>query len=194
MPRASEPLTYIGPGGEEEDGALAQAAAAGDRQALEQLFHRYEPKVVPYLQRLVRDDEVGVDLFQDAFFRAWANLSSYDSRHPFHSWFYRIATNIAIDWMRRRARLLPADEPTPEQPVPTLVAQRDKARRIEQAVTQLRQEQQTVFILRQYQGLSYADIADITDSPEGTVRSRMHYALRFLRERLRYLVEEGEPQ
>jgi len=118
------------------------------------------------------------------------NLSQFDPRRAFSTWFYRIATNAAIDWLRRRSRALPPADSPPQETVLHAVAARDMARRVEQAVHELPEDQRLVFVLRHYQGLAYGEIAMITGSPEGTVRSRMHYALRALREKLRYIIEE----
>ena len=175
------------------DEQLAQAAAAQDARALEELFRRYEPPVVRYLQRLTHDADAADDLFQDSFLRAYANLGRYDARRPFRPWLYRIATNVALDWLRRRTRAEAAQVPPPGEPsVDSEVVERALARRVEAAVAALSVDHRTVFVLRHYQGLDYAEIAQICGSPEGTVRSRMHYAIRALRGKLSFLVEEGE--
>jgi RNA polymerase sigma-70 factor (ECF subfamily) len=194
MRRATPNLVYLGP----EDGLvsdewLARAAAAGDMRALEELYRRYETPVVRYLQRVVRDNDTAIDLFQEAFFRAYVNLSRFDPRRSFRPWLYRVATNVARDWIRHESRALPpAATPAEEPSVISIVEARDLARRVADAVAELADDHRLVVILRQYQGLSYAEIAEITGSPEGTVRSRMHYALRALREKLRFLAEEED--
>jgi len=175
------------------DEFLARAALAGDMRAVEELFRRYEPPIVRYLQRLTRNSEIAVDLFQDTFLRAYVNLGVYDSRRPFRPWLYRIATNLGLDWLRHRTPALPAGG-GPEAPpsVEAVVVARDLARQVEQAVAELADDHRTVFLLRHYQQLGYAEIAQIVGSPEGTVRSRMHHSLRILREKLRYLLEEDD--
>ena len=191
--RASQPLEMLGPehpGPSDEE--LARAAVSGDMRAVEELFRRYEAPLVRYLQRLVRDDQAGEDLFQDAFFRAWVNLSAYDPRRAFRAWLYRIATNIGLDWLRRQSRALPPADPPDDIPVVTVVAERDLSHRVAEAIAELSLDHRTVFILRHYQSLGYTEIAQIAGSPEGTVRSRRHHALRILREKLRYLMEEEQ--
>ena len=175
------------------DEQLAAAVVGGNAQALEELFGRYERPLVRYLQRLTRDADVAEDLFQDAFLRAYANLRAFDPRRPFRPWLYRIATNLALDWLRRQGRAEMAPEPASgERPVESVVAERELERRVEVAVAELSADHRAVFILRHYQGLDYAEIALICGSPEGTVRSRMHYAIRALRERLRGQLEVGD--
>ncbi|MBM3473978.1 MAG: sigma-70 family RNA polymerase sigma factor [Armatimonadetes bacterium] len=192
MGHARPRLLYLRAADEElPDGQLACAAAAGDMWALEELFRRYEPRVVRYLQRLVRDEEGADDLFQDASLRAYVNLSSFHPDRSFRAWLYRIATNAGLDWIRRRRRALPAAQAEGVGPPPeVLVIERDLVRRAEQAMAELSDDHRTVFLLRHFGQLSYAEIAQIVGSPEGTVRSRMHYAVRALREKLRYLREE----
>jgi RNA polymerase sigma-70 factor (ECF subfamily) len=186
-------LLYLRAGDEElPDERLVRAAAAGEMWALEALFRRYEGPVVRYLQRLVREEDAADDLFQESFLRAYVNLGSFHPERSFRAWLYRIATNAALDFVRRRRRALPpahTDEPDPG--VETVVFRRDLARQVEEAVAELSDDHRTVFLLRHSQELSYAEIAEVVGGPEGTVRSRMHYAVRALREKLRYLVEEG---
>ena len=174
------------------DEALARAGAAGDLRAVEELYRRYQGSVIGYLQRLVRDSDSAVDLFMEAFFRAYVNLKSFDPRRSFRPWLYRIATNVGHDWLRQQTRALPPAEAAGDPSVLDAVAERELSRQVEAVVADLPAEQRTAFILRHYQGLSYAEIAGVCNCPEGTVRSRMHYAVRVLRARLRFLVEEGD--
>jgi RNA polymerase sigma-70 factor (ECF subfamily) len=193
--RSSRPrLAYLESGDRgPSDEALASAGAAGDLRAIEELYRRYQRPVICYLQRLVRDNDLAVDLFMEAFFRAYANLGSFDPRRGFRPWLYRIATNVGLDWLRQRARALPpADAAAQEPSVFEAVAERELSRQVEEIVAVLPDEQRTAFILKHYQGLSYAEIAAVCGCPEGTVRSRMHYSVRVLRAKLRYLIEEGD--
>ena len=194
MGDASPVLRLLGP--EESlpsDEALTAASLTGNMRALEELYRRYHTPVVCYLQRLCRDEDIAEDLFQEAFFRAYANLERFDARRRFRPWLYRIANNVGLDWLRSRSRALPPVEgPLTERSAAEVVAERELGRQVAEAVSHLSDDHRTVFILRQYQGLSYAEIADICDCPEGTVRSRMHYALRILRAKLRFLLEESD--
>ena len=97
-----------------------------------------------------------------------------------------------LAWLRRNRRSLPPADPSGDEPsVFQAVAERELSRRVEEIIAELPPDQRTVFILRYYQGLTYAEIAAICRCPEGTTRSRMHYAVKVLRARLRFLVEEG---
>lgn len=175
------------------DEQLAASAAAGSMAALEELFHRYEKPVVRYITRMISDHEEALDLFQEAFLRAHANLSRYDPRRPFRAWFYRIATNLALDHVRKVARRVPPPEPEPDcMSVASTATDTVLSEQVQTVIARLSEEQRTVFILRHYQGLSYAEIAEVCGSLEGTVRSRMHYAIRALQEKLRFLVEEDD--
>ena len=141
----------------------------------------------------MREADIAVDLFMEAFFRAYVSLRSFDPRRGFRPWLYRIATNVGFDWLRKQTRALPPADPAPEQPsVLDAVAERELSRRVAAIVADLPDDQRTAFILRHYQGLSYAEIATVCGCPEGTVRSRMHYAVRVLRARLRFLLEEAD--
>jgi len=175
------------------DEQLAASAAAGSMAALEELFHRYEKPVVRYLTRMISDHEEALDLFQETFLRAHDNLARYDPRRPFRAWFYRIATNLALDHVRKVARRVAPPEPEPDcLSVVSTATDTVLSEQVQTVVARLSEEQRTVFILRHYQGLSYAEIAEVCGSLEGTVRSRMHYAIRALREKLQFLVEEDD--
>ncbi len=194
MGRANPALEYVSsdtPAPTDE--RLAVAAAEGNMRGLEELYRRYHGPVVCYLQRMARDDDVAEDLFQESFFRAHANLNRFDPKRRFRPWLYRIATNVCLDWLRQRSRTLPPGESEAKDPsLVEIAAGREIARQVEQAVMELSEDHRAVFIMRQYQGLSYAEIAEVSGCPEGTVRSRMHYALRILRAKLRFLVEEEQ--
>lgn len=194
MRTAEHPFTYLGPDdAEPTDEALAHWAAAGNMRAVEELYRRHQGPVVSYLRRLTRDNDIAVDLFMEAFFRAYVNLKSFDPHRPFRPWLYRIASNVGLGWLRRHRRSLPpAGRPDGERPVFEMVAERELSRQVEEAVAELPDDQRTVFILRHYQGLSCAEISAVCGCPEGTVRSRMHYAVRVLRTRLRFWVERDD--
>jgi len=189
-------FAYLGPeDAEPADESLAQWAAAGNLRAVEELYRRYQAPLVSYLRRLTRDDDIAIDLFMESFFRACVNLKSFDAQRAFRPWLYRIATNVGLGWLRRHRRSLPPADASQDEPsVFDVVAERELSRQVEQGVAELPEDQRTVFILRHYQALSCAEIGAICGCPEGTVRSRMHYAVKVLRTKLRFLVEgDDEP-
>ena len=86
------------------DNALVSAYLEGNEDAFEALVHRYQDRLVNYLNNLLHDYELAVDLAQEAFIRVFKNAHRYKGKYQFSTWVYRIATNLAIDEIRRRER------------------------------------------------------------------------------------------
>ncbi len=94
----SEPISSVA------DNRLISAYLTGNEYAFEVLVSRYQDRLVNYLNRLIHDYEMSVDLSQEAFIRVYRNANRYQGQYKFSTWLYRIATNLAIDEMRRRER------------------------------------------------------------------------------------------
>lgn len=170
---------------------IAQAQA-GDRQAFAELVYRYRAGVINVVYRMCGDADLAEDAAQEAFIRAWQHLPRYQPRSPFRNWLYRIATNSALDVLRREwdtadieAVPLAASRSNPE----VAVERNERAEQVRQAVLGLSPASRAVLTLREYEGLSYKEIADTLDIPLGTVMSRLNYARATLREMLRVYLE-----
>lgn len=167
-------------------------AQRGDRQAFGELVYHYREGVINVVYRMCGDANLAEDAAQEAFIRAWQNLPRYQPRSPFRNWLYRIATNVALDTLRRERDAaniedvpLVATTIGPE----AAVEQSERAERVRQAVLALAPASRAVLILREYEGLSYKEIAEALDIPTGTVMSRLNYARTQLREVLRAYLE-----
>jgi len=141
--------------------------------------------------RMCGDVNLAEDAAQEAFIRAWQHLHSYRPRSLFRNWVYRIATNAALDVLRREREAVDIDglplEASDEGPEAT-VEGKEQGERVRQAVLALPPASRAVLILREYEGLAYQEIADTLNIPIGTVMSRLNYARDRLRESLsRYL-------
>ena len=172
---------------------LIRRAQRGDREAFGDLVHRYRQGTVNVVYRMCGDVHLAEDAAQDAFVRAWEALPRYRHRGTFKAWLYRIALNCARDALRRRrpttdveALPLRSDAPGPERQM----LQQERARRVEEAVLGLPEASRAALILREYEGLSYQEIAEALDIPMGTVMSRLHYARSRLREVLAPMMED----
>ena len=171
--------------------ALAQQ---GDRQAFGELVYHYREGVINVVYRMCGDADLAEDAAQEAFIRAWQHLPRYQPRSPFRNWLYRIATNVALDVLRRErdtadidAVPLAASRSNPE----VAVERNERAEQVRRAVLALSPASRVVLILREYEGLSYKEIADTLDIPLGTVMSRLNYARATLRDMLRVYLEAG---
>jgi RNA polymerase sigma-70 factor (ECF subfamily) len=167
--------------------ALISAAKEGDRGAFGQLVRRHREGVVNVVYRMCGDADLAEDSAQEAFIRAWARLASYRPKSPFRNWLYRIATNVALDALRRQREMLDIDtvplaasDGGPQE----VIEERERGERVRQAVLALPEASRAVLVLREYEGLSYQEIADTLGIPMGTVMSRLNYARKLLRDSL----------
>jgi RNA polymerase sigma-70 factor (ECF subfamily) len=182
------------------DQDLARRVLERDDRAFEALFERYGEMIRRHLARIVRDDAAAQDLVQEVFLRVWTRAEQWDARGPFKAWLYRIATNLALNHLRtvRRRREQPLEAPADwdeegeESTMPAwvidasaprpdavveLVERRELLRRL---VGQLPDDKRQVIRLVHEMELSLRDAADELGIPEGTVKSRLHYAKRRL--------------
>ena len=136
--------------------------------------------------RMVRDRDDAADLTQTAFLKAYEQLSSFDPRHKFFSWLYRIAVNEALNHIKRHRRLEPLDgewASAARSPEAELVGS-DLSHHVQDALMSLSTEYRTVLVLRHFEGCSYDEIAAIVGVPEKTVKSRLFSARSQLKDRL----------
>jgi RNA polymerase sigma-70 factor, ECF subfamily len=172
------------PGGEASDEALAEAANAGDRGALEVLLARHLDRVHAICRRVTGHPEDALDATQEALIAVTRGLHRYDGRSLFTTWLYRVATNAALDELRRRKRRpepaeLSDDRPgrggsfggsAGSAPVESAVTARLD---VDAALARLSPEFRAAVVLRDLCDLDYAEIAEVLDVPVGTVRSRI---------------------
>jgi len=166
---------------------LIAQAQRGDQESFGELIRRNQEGVVSLVYRMCGDMALAEDAAQEAFLRAWQRLPGYQPRAPFRNWLYRIAANVALDVLRRERTTvnvdelpLMASEDSPDEAF-EMVERREYVRR---AVLTLPAASRVVLILREYEGLSYKEIADVLEIPVGTVMSRLNYARSKLREAL----------
>jgi RNA polymerase sigma-70 factor (ECF subfamily) len=181
----------------ESDEKLLARLRDGDREVFGTLVRRYERELFGYLRRYLSDDDLADDVFQNTFIQVFLKIRQYEPGRPARPWLYAIATNQAIDALRRRNRRIadrPAEtisapdeegEPRPlfellpaTGDAPPEVAERaEQAMRVRAAVNQLPELLRQAVLLVYFQGLKYQDAADILGIPVGTVKSRLHAAL-----------------
>lgn len=182
------------------DEKLAKFLQCGERGAFKVLFKRYQSPIYRFMLHLTGSVEESEDLVQEVFLRVYASIDTYSPGRPFRPWLYAVAKHLAWRRLKQRQRTaewisledlpesggsLPEEADTPEEHY----EHQTQAEAIQRAMESLPEEQYLVFVLYHYQSLSYEEIAEIVDCPVGTVKSRMHYALVRLRQRLAYLRE-----
>jgi RNA polymerase sigma-70 factor (ECF subfamily) len=166
---------------------LIKQAQQGDRRAFGQLVRLHREGAVNVVYRMCGDAELAEEAAQEAFIRAWTNLPRYKPRSPFRNWLYRIATNVAVDALRSQKETVDVesvDVPDAESGPEALTEVRERGERVRQAVLALPPASRAVVVLREYEDLSYKEIADTLGIPIGTVMSRLNYARSLLRQTL----------
>jgi RNA polymerase sigma-70 factor (ECF subfamily) len=186
--------THPDPNGE---AILLARSRAGDKEAFGMLAQRYCSFAVGVAYRMTGNSQLAEDLAQEAFIKAWRKLPQFRGDCSFRVWLGRIVTNTTLDYLRRQNPEQPLDEtllPAPSaEEAPLRHLEREEMRQlVRQAVLSLPAQCRVALILREYEGLSYREIAETLDIPMGTVMSRLHYARQLLRERLAPLLELPE--
>jgi RNA polymerase sigma-70 factor, ECF subfamily len=180
------------------DEELVEACLAGDPSAFDILVGRWDRKIQGAIYRVLGSEDDARDLCQEAFLKAYRGLGSFKREARFSSWLYQIALNLCRDRLRRRrgrtmVSLEELDEggahlPSSRPSALDLVESRDLQRTVAAAVASLPEEQREVIVLKEYQGLTFLEIAEVLDVPISTVKTRLYRGLGHLRERL---VREG---
>lgn len=172
-------------------------AQNGDQRAFEELVERHKYKAYRIAFDFARDRDEAKDLSQDAFLKAYTHIKNFDGRSGFYTWFYRILVNVCLDHRRRKQRAPsesyeekiesgvelnhdPNSVPLPDQ----MVAAGQLSRKVGAALQALPPKQRTAFILRNHEGLSIREIAEMMQTAEGTVKVHLHRAVMALRQSL----------
>ncbi|MGD0016660.1 MAG: sigma-70 family RNA polymerase sigma factor [Verrucomicrobiia bacterium] len=185
--------TILIPVDDQPEVTLIEQARAGDEVAFEELMRHYKRPVLNFVYRLLGNAADADDVAQEVFVRVYQNLRDYSPRKRFSTWLFALARNAAIDRLRWRERhpTTPLDS-VPDPPMPTGVAEEVNAHeigaQIAAAVGSLPEDQRTALVLAEYQGLSYAEIAEIMRCSEKSVESRLYRAKQTLREKLRHFL------
>lgn len=175
---------------------LIQKAAQGDQDAFARLLELHQNKVYGLTLRLVGSPEDAMELTQETFFNAWRGLPNFHADSKFSTWLYRLATNAAIDFLRREKRRknlstiplsmdddsdrvldIPDQRFTPQ----SQLERQELQEAVHRGLGQLSDEHRQVLVLRELNGLSYTEIAQVLGIEEGTVKSRIFRARLALR-------------
>lgn len=191
-------------GDREVDQQLVERAQRGDKRAFELLVAKYQRKLARLLSRFIRDPGEVEDVAQEAFIKAYRALPSFRGDSAFYTWLYRIGINAAKNHLVAMGRRAPTttehdaeeaesfedgdqlrDINTPEN----MLMSKQVANVVNAAMEQLPEELRTAITLREIEGLSYEDIAEIMNCPIGTVRSRIFRAREAIAGKLRPMLD-----
>ena len=194
-------------GDREVDQQLVERAQRGDKHAFELLVSKYQRKLGRLLSRFIRDPAEVEDVAQEAVIKAYRALPSFRGDSAFYTWLYRIGINTAKNYLVAMGRRAPTttefdseeaenfedgdqlrDLNTPEAELMT----RQIAATVNQTMEELPEELRTAITLREIEGMSYEDIANVMNCPIGTVRSRIFRARETIADRLRPLLDTSK--
>ncbi|HEX6372991.1 MAG TPA: sigma-70 family RNA polymerase sigma factor [Longimicrobium sp.] len=175
-----------------DDSGVVAAHLAGDRLAFGELVERYQNRLLNFIYRTTGDRERAEDLVQETFIRVYRHLHRFDQTKKFSTWVYTISSNLAKNELRNRSRnplvlfqTLMKNRDADTRPLEwedntyrpdDLFRKRHLKSQVDAAVDQLPEHHRTVFILREMEGKTYEEIADITATNLGTVKSRLNRA------------------
>jgi RNA polymerase sigma-70 factor (ECF subfamily) len=178
------------------DEELVEAFQGGDLTAFDLLVRRWDRKIQGAIHRIMGGEEEARDLCQETFLRAYRGLAGFKKEARFSSWVYQIALNLCRDRLRRRrgrttvsldaleAEGGPRASPLSGPSALDLVERGDLSRAVAAAILALPEEQREVIILKEYQELTFAEIAETLEVPLSTVKTRLYRGLGQLRQKL----------
>ena len=175
-----------------DDSGVVAAFLGGDERAFQELVERYQTRLLNFIYRTIGDRERAEDLVQEVFIRVYRHLHRFDTSKKFSTWAYTIASNLAKNELRNRSRnplvlfqtitknWQDEDRPLHFEDSTTrpddLYRKRHLRQLVERATAQLPEHHREVFVLRELEGKSYEEIAEITSCNLGTVKSRLNRA------------------
>ena len=177
---------------DQTDSQVVQASLEGDSRAFGELVSRYDQRLLNFVYRTIGDRERAQDLVQETFVRVYRHLHRFDQSKKFSTWIYTIASNLAKNELRNRSRNplvlfqtikknwdadhRPLEWEDTQYKPDDLFRKRHLRSKVEEAVSQLPEHHRVVFVLREMEGKTYEEIADITGCNLGTVKSRLNRA------------------
>jgi len=175
------------------DEELVARSLEGDTESFNQLVLRWERPIYALAYRVIGREDDARDVCQETFLRAFRGLGAFRGQAKFSSWLYRIALNLCRDWIRRERRapfvaapdgvdvVEMAAERSSVESIEDYLARQETSRAIVRAMRALTEEQRTAIILKEYQGLTFQEIADLVSCPLSTVKTRVYQGLLVLR-------------
>lgn len=190
----------------DDERALVERARGGDALAFRMLYERYHRRAYSLAHGMLRNQEDALDVVQEAFIKAHRHLEGFAGSSSFYTWLYRIVMNLAIDHLRRRQRARHVDFDEAVAPpddgaaagddslMPRILGanpgkalvRKEVREQIGRALEQLSDNHRAVILMREVEGLSYEEMAQVMQCSKGTIMSRLFHARRYMQ---KYLLE-----
>jgi len=207
MTDSALPPEPLGPADPDSDAMLVQRAVAGDQRAFELLVIKYQRRVERLIGRMVRDVDLVEDIAQETFIKAYRALHQFRGDAQFYTWLYRIAVNTAKKFLLelKKDRTLsesalaskddddetfrPKNEPSTDETPESVLAAKEIGQAVSQALADLPEDLRQAITLREMEGMTYEDIAQLMACPIGTVRSRIFRAREAISAKVRPMLD-----
>jgi len=188
------------------DQQLVERVKQGDKRAFDMLVIKYQHKVAALVSRFIHDHSEVQDVTQEAFIKAYRALPNFRGDSQFYTWLYRIAVNTAKNYLVSRGRRPPSTDIDVEDAVyfegnsqlkdlenpQNKLSSDELMEKVNQSIKKLPEDLRVALTLREYDGMSYEEIADVMDCPVGTVRSRIFRAREAVEQAIQPLLEHTE--
>jgi len=169
----------------QDDHTLVLETLQGNQPSFGILVERYEKKIYGMILQMTDDHEAARDLTQEIFLKAYLNLSSFNLKHRFFSWIYRISLNETINYLKRRKRFQPLESALSIPAVETDSIHESAAeKKIRETLRNLREDYRSLILLKYWFGLSYEEIAETLGISTKKVKNRLYYARLTFRDKL----------
>lgn len=181
------------------DEVLVEETRKGNKKSFELLIIKYEKQIFNLIFRFTKDHETVAELSQDTFLKAYRAISNFKGRSSFYTWLRQIAINNSINYLHSRRDVISLDaDSNPEahiqqpqesgriNPEEVVLSQEDIVL-VRNALDSLPEQFRSILVMREFEEMSYEEIAEVLGCPVGTVRSRLFHARRLLRETLEAL-------
>lgn len=193
----SAPKSSIKSGGDikKDDIRLVKLAQAGDHDAYKQLFQRYHKRALSLAIGVVRNPEEAQDVVQEAFIKAHRYLPKFEGTSSFYTWFYRIVMNLSIDSIRKKKRAkhvefddafsqTSAENADDHALLPRILGEnpskslyrKELRTQISEALSKMTENHRSVLVMREIEGMSYDEMAEVMECSKGTIMSRLFHA------------------
>ncbi|MDH5672246.1 MAG: sigma-70 family RNA polymerase sigma factor [Myxococcales bacterium] len=182
------------------DAELVKRVQNGDRTAFRSLYERYNRRAYAVAFGVVKNEQDALDVVQEAFIKVHKHLGNFQGSSSFYTWLYRIVMNLAIDHVRKVRKVIEFDDgirkddavgdgallPRIAEANPSkMVTRQELSQKIQGALDELPEYHRAVILMREVEGLSYEEMAQVLEVPKGTIMSRLFHARRKMQEHLR---------